>query len=81
MVNQIEKIMNANVYLDDVNFVGRALEVEIAKVTVKTTDHQTLARHLSRKLCLLRKSTITLNQTLNSDQLKSQSPRHSSVLV
>lgn len=43
MVNPIEKILNANVYLDDVNFVGRALEVEITKVSIKTTEHQTLA--------------------------------------
>lgn len=42
-VNPIEKILNANVYLDDTNFIGRALEVEIAKVSVKTTEHQTLA--------------------------------------
>lgn len=39
----IEKILNANVYIDDINFVGRALEVDIVKVKTKTTDHQTLA--------------------------------------
>lgn len=38
----IEKILNANIYLDDVNFVGRAMEVDIVKVTIKTTDHETL---------------------------------------
>lgn len=39
----IEKILNANVYLDDVNFVGRATEVDLSSVKVKTSDHQTLA--------------------------------------
>ena len=39
----IEKILNANVYLDDVNYVGRATEVDLASVKVKTTEHQTLA--------------------------------------
>lgn len=39
----IEKILNANVYIDDVNFVGRATEIELSKVSVKTTEHQTLA--------------------------------------
>lgn len=39
----IEKILNANVYIDDFNFVGRATEVDITKTTVKTTEHQTLA--------------------------------------
>lgn len=38
----IEKVLNANVYIDDVNFLGRALEVEVAKIAVKTTEHQTL---------------------------------------
>lgn len=42
MFNLIEKILNANVYLDDVNFLGRATEVDITKVAVKTTEHQTL---------------------------------------
>ncbi len=39
----IEKILNANVYMDDVNFVGRATEVDLASVKIKTTEHQTLA--------------------------------------
>jgi len=38
----IEKILNANVYLNDANFVGRATEIDIVKVKIKTTDHQTL---------------------------------------
>lgn len=39
----IEKVFNANVYLDDINFIGRATEIDITKTTVKTTEHQTLA--------------------------------------
>jgi P2 family phage contractile tail tube protein len=42
MPGSIEKILNANVYINDINFVGRATEIDIVHVKVKTTDHQTL---------------------------------------
>mgnify|MGYP001430088195 CR=1 FL=1 len=39
---QTEKFLNANVYLDDNNHLGKALEVEVPKITEKVTEHQTL---------------------------------------
>ncbi len=42
MARETEKFLNANVYLDDVNHVGKALEVEVPKVVDKVTEHQTL---------------------------------------
>lgn len=36
------KLFNSNVYLDDVNHLGKANEVEVPKITEKTTEHQTL---------------------------------------
>jgi P2 family phage contractile tail tube protein len=39
---QTEKFLNANIYLDDNNHLGKALEVEVPKITEKVSEHQTL---------------------------------------
>jgi len=38
----IEKIVNANIYIDDVNFIGRASEIDLAKIAISRTEHRTL---------------------------------------
>ena len=38
----VKKLINATIFLNDVNFVGRAEEVDIPSVKVKTTDYETL---------------------------------------
>jgi len=38
----VKKLINATIFLNDINFVGRAEEVDIPAVKVKTTDHETL---------------------------------------
>lgn len=42
MAKIIRKVFNANVYLDDTNQVGKALECELPKVSDAQTEHQTL---------------------------------------
>ena len=37
-----EKLINANIYMDDVNFIGKAKEVDLPKVSIKVTEHETL---------------------------------------
>lgn len=42
MSSKVEKILNANIYLDDVNHVGKAEEVEVPKISIATTEHKSL---------------------------------------
>jgi uncharacterized protein len=39
---QINSITNANIYLDGVNFIGRAKEIQVPEATYKFVDHEAL---------------------------------------
>lgn len=38
----VEKIFNANIYINDGNFIGRAEEIDVVKVENRVTEHETL---------------------------------------